>query len=66
MQTFNEQQARPLIGATEVARLVGLTRSTFYRYVHQDAFPNAAVKVKGCEMLFGRAALLRWLEGQAA
>lgn len=57
---------KPLIGVTEAAKLAGLSRSRFYRLINQNAIPGAIVKAPGCETLIRRAALLRWLEFEAA
>lgn len=65
MQTTNHIQDKPLVGGTEAAKVVGLTRSRFYRFVHAGVFKDAIIAVPGCEMLFRRAVLLEWANGAA-
>jgi predicted DNA-binding transcriptional regulator AlpA len=57
---------KKLIGGTEAARILGLSRTRFYKMVGKNAFPSAVFKVEGCSLLFRRDELLRITGGASA
>jgi predicted DNA-binding transcriptional regulator AlpA len=53
------KSVKQLIGGTEAAQILGLSRTRFYKMVGKNAFPSATFKVDGCSLLFRRDELLR-------
>ena len=53
----------PLIGVAECARLIGLPRSSVYRYLKAGLLSHAVVDLPGCRLLLRRRLVEEWLAG---
>lgn len=51
--------AKEVLNAEEVAVLLGVNRKTVYEYAGRGTIPCRRL---GTRLLFGRAAIMRWLE----
>lgn len=60
---MNESIIEPLaVSAAEAARLLGISRPTIYRYIHQEGFPAFRL---GSRTLISVEGLRRWVAAQA-
>lgn len=55
--------AKEVLSAEEVAVLLGVNRKTIYEYAGRGTIPCRRL---GTRLLFGRAAIMRWLEACSA